>query len=524
MSRRIDARSSEFPSTIDADICIVGAGAAGVTIAANLERSGLKIVLLEAGALQLEGQTQHLYAADQTGLPYYDMTTCRLRYYGGTTNHWGGFCRENDRIDYEGRPDLGVPAWPVGYDDIKPFVNQAAGFLGLDVDGFDPAVKAKMHGLESTQLIENHSPAFLTKVFQISRRLRIHELYAEELDRQDNLDIVINANVTSLQLSSDGRRVIHVTAKALNREPFRVNARTFVLAAHAVESARLLLASDSVASEGIGNKYGHVGRYFMEHPYVISGLMFPTQKFPQLYNYEWARSKSINANLSFTEKTMREEGMLQYYCRFEPVYGYEHISEAASQLKSGFWSPGDLEALKSLGAVFGDIPNSARFAAAKLTGNPASLLAYKLDHRIEQAPNPSSTISLSDEIDAIGVRKAIVNWELNELDYHTFARGQEVVIREFKKNNIARFDAPPLTPDLINSSLKGHYHHIGTTRMSDSERTGVVDRNCRVHGVDNLYVGGSAVFPTSGYSGPTMMIIAFAMRLADHLSKLEVSA
>jgi choline dehydrogenase-like flavoprotein len=519
LSRHIDARSSETTQPIEADICIVGAGAAGVTLAANLEKSGLKVVLLEAGGLQMEGQTQSLYDAQQTGLRYYDMTSCRLRYYGGTTNHWSGYCRENDRIDYEGRPGLDVPKWPVGYDEIAPFVSQAARLLGLEPREFDPAIKAEKHGFEAAQLLERQSPAFTTKVFQISRRRRIHELYDGVLDRQENLDVFLNANVTHIQLAPGGQRVAHVEARAFGKPPFKVVAKSFVLAAHAVETARLLLASTDVMPQGIGNRHGHVGRYFMEHPYVISGLMFPTERFPHLYDYEWTKRRSLNVNLSFSEQTMRQEGMLQYYCRFDPIYGHEHINEAASRLKSDFWSPGNMTALKALGTVFGDVPNTARFVGAKLTDRPAAPVAYRLDHRIEQSPNPNSRITLSNEVDALGVRKVVLNWDLNDLDYRTFARGQEVLVREFSRLKIASFDAPALTPELIRKHVKGHYHHIGTTRMSDDETTGVVDRHCRVHGVNNLYIAGSGIFPSSGYSGPTMMIIAFAMRLAAHLKE-----
>lgn len=523
MSRRIDARVDEMPQHIEADICIVGGGAAGVTIASNLNGKNIKIVLLESGSSEMEGQTQQLYSMKQTGLQYFDMTTCRLRYFGGTTNHWGGYCRENDRIDYRGRPEKGVPKWPVGYDEIKPYVNRAAAFLGLDLDAFDPSVMARKFNLDDSQIIDKSNPVFETKLFQISRKLKIHELYSDELAENDSLDLVFNANVTNIRMSDDGRYVRRIEARAIGRPHFNVTAKIFVLAAHAVENARLLLASDDVISGGIGNENGHVGRYFMEHPQVVSGVMVPTKKFPQLYNYEWARRNNINANLSFTSDVMQREGMLQYYCRFDPVYGYEHISTSATYLKNEFWSPGDIDALAALGAVFGDIPNSFRYARSRVTGSPASPLAFKLDHRIEQAPNYNSYIKLSNEVDAVGVRKAVLNWELNDTDYHTFARGQEVLIREFEKDGLAKFQAPELTPELINRSVKGHYHHIGTTRMSDDARTGVVDRHCRVHGVDNLYVAGSAIFPTAGYSGPTMMIIAFSMRLAEHIGETVMS-
>lgn len=524
MSRNWDARDGDFPSAWETDICIVGAGAAGISLAANLADCGKRVLLLESGDERMEGRTQQLYAAEQTGLRYFDLTACRLRFFGGTTNHWGGFCRENDPIDYRGRPELGVPAWPVDYAEIKPYVDRAAAFLGLEAKGFDPAAAAAKVGVDPGEVLDTRSPAFLTKVFQISRRLRFQELYAEALAGQGNLDIVRNANLTAIRLGSDGRRVDHLEVRALGKEPFRVRAGLTVLATHAVEAARLLLASNDRIPEGIGNRSGAVGRFFMEHPNLISGLMFPTGRFPEFYDFRKAAARGINANLSFTERTMEEEGILQYYCRFRPVtdyrHGYEHIGEAADRLGEGFWSPADRESLRALGAVLGDLPNTLRYASARASGRPADLPVYELDHRIEQAPNPNSRILLGEECDALGVPKAVLHWDLGDLDYRTFDRGQAVVVREFTRLGLARFEAPPLTPERIRPAVRGHNHHIGTARMSDDPNTGVVDRDGRVHGVENLYVGGSAIFPTAGYSGPTMMILAFALRLAEHLHRL----
>lgn len=517
MARILDARTADLPTEIQAGICIVGAGAAGITLAVELARAGLQVLVLESGNMQLEGGTQRLYEMKQTGLRYFDMTTCRLRYFGGTTNHWGGYCRENDPIDYEGRPDIGVPAWPILYRDILPYVKRAGEFLGLSREGFDPLTNARAHNVSPGDLIEAKSSKFTTKVFQIARRRRVHDLYEEDLKRYSSIDILLNANVVHIQLSSDGGRVVSVDVRVIGGKSCRIRAGRFVLTTHAVEAARLLLASNDVHKEGIGNRHDHVGRYFMEHPQVVSGLMFPTENFPRLYNYHWALRHSLNANLGFSEEVLRAEDVLQYYCRFVPVYEHDLARDAVRHLKKAFWSPADISAIKSLGAVLGDVPNAMRFVSSRMGMDTGRIVAFRLDHRIEQAPNPSSRIVLTDELDDIGVRKAVLHWELNDLDFHTFRRSQQVLVDEFTRLGLARFDAPDLTADMVKQGVKGHYHHIGTTRMSSDPRNGVVDANCRVHGIDNLYVCGSGIFPTSGYSGPTMMIFAFAMRLADHL-------
>lgn len=519
MTQFIDARTATLSEPVHADVCIVGAGAAGITLAANLADSGLKVIMLESGAREIEGATQDLYEAEQTGIPYYDMTSCRLRFFGGTTNHWGGYCRENDPIDYAGRPDLGVPAWPLSYDQIAPYVTQAAKQLGLTREGFDPHLQAARHGFSDKDLLESHSDDFVSKVFQISVRRRFQELYADTLAKQTNVDLYLNANVTQLNVNPQGNRIDGLTVRALGRPPFQVKAKRYVLAAHAVENARLLMAADEVVPGGLGNKSGQLGRNFMEHPYVESGLLFPSPSFPRFYDADTLGRLHLNANLSFSEKAMRREGMLQYYCRFRPLYGYEESLKALSTLKSGFWAPADMRTLDAVGTVLRQPTESARLVASRAGLMRPKPIAFLLDHRIEQSPNPDSRITLSSERDELGVRKVVLHWSLSDLDCHTFAKGQEVTIRELTRLQAGRFEAPPLTPALVRAHAKGHYHHIGTARMAASERDGVVDVNTKVFGMANLYVAGSAIFPTSGYSGPTMMVIAFAIRLAEHLKQ-----
>jgi choline dehydrogenase-like flavoprotein len=516
MANYIDAREA-LPSDIQADICIIGGGAAGVTLAVTLlAKTKLKVVLLEAGSHQLEGATQQLYNARQTGLPYYNMAACRLRYFGGTTNHWGGYCRENDEIDYEGRPDLGVPAWPIDYKDVVPYVNQAMALMRLSVEEFDPAVKAARYGVRRDQLIDSMSDDLQTKVFQIVQKRRIHDLYGEAL-AQSALDIYLNANVTHLQMDPGGSRVTEVKVRTLSGRSSTVKARTFVLCTHAVENARLLLASNDVLPTGIGNRSDHVGRYFMEHVYVQSGLLYPSRKLSPLYNRTWASNRGLNCNLGFSAQAMRREKLMQYYCRFVPIYRDEAMLDAVAHIAGRFWSPASLKTIEALKTVAGDLPGAARLISSRARHGAAEPVAYELDHRIEQAPNPASRVTLGPATDALGVPEIVLHWELSELDYHTFARGQELIKESVTRLGLGRVDAPPLTPDMVRANAQGHYHHIGTTRMSARAADGVVDPNCRVHGVDNLYIGGSSIFTTAGYSGPTMMIVAFALRLAEHL-------
>jgi choline dehydrogenase-like flavoprotein len=520
MTQFLDARRPEVPDNLIADICIVGAGAAGMTLAMQLAAAGIDVLLLESGGESIDADTQGLYAAEQAGVDYFDLASCRLRFLGGTTNHWAGYCRENDLIDYAGRPELGMPAWPVGYDDIRPYVERAARSLGLDMAGFEPAAVAARSGYGVDGLVDRQSRTLQTKVFQVSSRLRFREVYAVDLRRAPNLRPVLFANVTHLQLDNAGRTVDSLTVRTLNQRQIRVKARSVVLCAHAIENARLLLASNDVHRAGVGNDSGHVGRHFMEHPVVESGLMFPSARFSRLYDQGATRRLGINANISISDRAMREHGMLSYYCRFSPVVAADETLAAIDTLGAGFWRPADLATIQALGRVLADIPGVLRYVDDRKLGTgfiPAK--AYRLQHRTEQAPTGLSRVTLSSRRDRLGSPRAKLEWRLSDLDHKTIATGQALVAKEFTRLGLGSFRLAELTPRLIDASVQGHNHHAGTTRMAESAQDGVVDRNCRVHGVDNLYVAGSSIFPTIGYAGPTMMLIAFAMRLGDHLTQ-----
>jgi choline dehydrogenase-like flavoprotein len=146
----------------------------------------------------------------------------------------------------------------------------------------------------------------------------------------------------------------------------------------------------------------------------------------------------------------------------------------------------------------------------------------RLQCRAEQYPEPDSRITLSDQLDALGLRKACIDWHLSELERKTARRMVETVGAEFERLNLGKLELSDwMRPEIEDwrSWVKEGNHHSGATRMADDPRQGVVDRNCRVHGIENLYISSSSVFPTTGTANPTFTIIALAIRLADHLKQ-----
>ena len=519
MTRFMDARTDDVGETLDASICIIGAGAAGITLARELSKTIAGVLLIEAGDLQIDGETQGLFAGRQIGLRYHNLISCRLRYFGGTTNHWSGYCRANDPIDYEGRAELNLPRWPVDGQELGPYIKEAGATLNVDSVHFDPRATLNDRGLNSETLAEDQSSILQTKIFQLSNRLRLGPLYHDVLSEQRNLRTVLNLNLTHIQLAAHGRHICHIECKTLNDKTVRVTAKTFVLCCHAIENARQLLIANDVVNTGIGNAGDHVGRYFMDHIYVRASNWIPSAFFPRIYDRQFASKTNLNANISFTDSHIRGQSLLQYYCRFNPVYISNETFDALRSVQAGAFRPGDLSFLRDVGRIAGEAVGSARLMLSRTGWAYAAPDYFSMEHRLEQAPNPLSRILISDRKDALATPIADLDWRVTEDDLRSFRVGQAEVARELAALGWGRFQEEEITMDLVKERIVGHYHQIGTTRMSDDPRDGVVDRDCKVHGVENLYIGGSSVFPSAGYSGPTMMIIAFALRLSTHLKQ-----
>jgi choline dehydrogenase-like flavoprotein len=515
----LSANELDDGAVLEADVVVVGSGAAGLSLARKLGQQGEKVLLVEAGDLTLDGATQGLYRGEQLGVEYYDLSAFRLRYYGGTTNHWSGFCQRNDRIDYEGRLELDLPKWPVDDTELDPYITDAAKLLGLSGAPTDPEAALKTRNLSVQDLLDSRSSILRSKIFQFSFDRRLGPRFSDGLKQSKNIDVVLNLNARSIELSEDGGSVRHVSCATMSGKRVTIKGRFIALCCHAIENARLLLNSDSVHPEGVGNASGHVGRNFMEHPHLFSSLFFPTSAFPVIYDRKFLAARGQNLNLSMTDDTLRRERLLHYYCRFNPVFVDQDADDALSSLKGDPWRAGDMAFLQDVAEVVSGLGGIVQRAAMRRGFWNATAPVYRLEHRIEQSPNPNGCIVLSDKHDRLGDRIADLDWQFSDHDVDTFERGQRLIAKELAALGMGRVALEPIDRSRVEAEAKGHYHHIGLTRMSDDLASGVVDRHCKVHGVDNLYIGGSSIFPTAGYSGPTMMIMGFALRLADHLSE-----
>jgi choline dehydrogenase-like flavoprotein len=519
----IDFRSLGNHSVIEADLCIIGAGAAGITVAREFLNSKLRVVVIESGGLEPDPETQSLYRGENVGFSYFPLETARLRFFGGTTNHWNGQCSPLNEMDFQERPWVPHSGWPITKADLDPFYRRAHAIVGLGAYIYNDDVW-RMLEVDAPHL----DPTKLEiRFWQYSRRLRFGQVYRQDMQNAQDIHVYLHANLLNIRTNHDGSVVDSIEIRSLDGKSGKVKAKAFVLAAGGIENARLLLLSNRIEPMGIGNRFDLVGRFFMEHPEIDCGVALPIDpvRFLETYRRQWLDDLIYWPGFRISPERQKEEktlncGAMIFYT-MDPDSGIKAMLDVASSIKRTGKLPDSL--WTKLWNVLTDLDDVAAGAYSHFVDKKEPLGEPKLVRILgisEQAPNPQSRVYLSDQKDRFGLNRARLDWQLTDLDKRGLSLLPELLGTEFGRLNLGRVRLA----DWLQSNgfeaakeLHGGFHHMGTTRMSDNPRKGVVDRNCRIHGNANLYIAGSSIFPTSGYTMPTLTIVALAVRLADHL-------
>jgi choline dehydrogenase-like flavoprotein len=517
----IDFRTDALRA-VDTDLCIIGAGAAGITIARSMLGAGLDVCLVESGGYDFEPETQALYASESVGLPLgFDLDASRLRFFGGTTNHWGGGCIPLFDMDFRERQWAPHSGWPITRTDLDPYYQRALEVCQLGAKLFNE--DSRTDG--STPVLWD--PARLVNIEALGgSTVHFGEAYRAELERAGNVRVLLFANLVELQTNDANSVVRQARFRTLDGKEGIVRARCFVLACGGVENARLLLLSDTAAPRGLGNEHDLVGRFFMDHPSARLGILatedtdHPAIRKRVLTEQELTHVPDIRLSNAVQEK----QGLLG--ARFRLSYredsipdGVRAMRELEAGLRGGNSSGVSAKTVLRIAADLGDvIPGLYSWLRGR-----SVVEAHHVDCHIfiEQAPNPDSRVTLSDDLDALGQRKVRLDWRLTELDRQTSLSAAMLFGAELARANLGRLQLDPwlLPGGDVYSAFAGVAHHLGTTRMADDPRNGVVNGDGRVHGVDNLFVAGSSVFPTGGCTWPTFTIVALALRMSDHLRR-----
>ena len=454
-----------------------------------------------------------MYDLATTALPVGNVT--RVRALGGTTNVWWGGSALLEEIDVAPRPWLGVPGWPLGRDELLPFYARGCRILGIP-DLTEVRTDRFRDGKGFLVQTEDLGVATL---YWPRRALRFSDALgrAARLDR--GLDPYLFAHVTRLVPTADRGAVESVEVRTLAGGTFTVRPGVVVLACGGIENARLLLASAADAGGGFGNDRDVVGRYYMDHPKGVLGrITLDPARATLLHPGYWdSRPGRFRLGIRLSPTRQEDEGLLDAYLRFHPVLTTEGSgTEALRALRRH-----PASAVRSR-AVMRDLvagmPDLARFARFKIT-NRGSVGSAEIHNFLEQAPRPENRVTLSDRVDRFGTPLPQLTWSIDERERQTIRRLHALLDVDLRRRGFGAVDGPLISGDDEPWGIDGDAsHHMGTTRMGDDPSTSVVDRTCRVHGLTNLYVAGSSVFPTAGYANPTLTIVALALRLADHLA------
>lgn len=535
----INANDLVSGGEVETDICIIGAGAAGISIAAQFLAGPLRVAILEGGGLELEPSSQDIYAAEAgRGIPYPALDEVRFRYFGGSTGveGWGGWCKPFDAFDFEPRPGIEWSGWPISREDLDPYYEAAHSVLGLgpfeySVDAWDRELETGL-GLPKlgTGRVE-------TELCQLGPPTRFGQEYRERFANNGFVSVYLNGSAVQLEMDAAGDRVVAVQVRTLGGASFRVRAKQFVVAAGGIENARILLASD------VGNTHDLVGRFFMDNPMVWAGEIILTEpgRWTELFDpHGKMRKRNRNSNGTFDRSLVaagirldpevhQSEVLLNYRAWLSPFFSGDQ-TPAMDSARRLYWDliknrtiPRNLST--HLWRVIRGLPDVVQALFSRVAKRRSKNRRYLLVNVLEQDPNPDSRIMLGSTKDALGVRRVILDWQMGPAVRRTLRRAHEIIAEELQVAGVGTLEKPFTGPDEDGwkTPPMTTWHHIGTTRMAADPHRGVVDADCKVHGVSNLYVAGSSVFPTAGNDMPTLTIVALALRLAEHLKGLQDS-
>jgi choline dehydrogenase-like flavoprotein len=514
--------------TIDADLCIIGAGAAGISIAHSFVGQRTRVCLVESGGFDFEAETQDLYAGTSIGLPV-ALDSGRLRMFGGTTNHWGGRCVPFSPAELAKRSWVPYSGWPISSETLQPYYDRARSICGFTQPRLERDDMFRLLNLDTTLAATGDvEPLFLPFApHEGAIYWNFGTSYRDELEKAENIRVLLHGNLVGFDTDATARHVERIRLRDLAGKSASVSARYFVLCTGGIENARLLLLPGDHAPSGIGNSRDLVGRFFMQHPRVVkAATIAASERFSPLQDFynDFIGPDGVQyaVGVTLSDQAQRRAQILSCSATFEyegdPEAGSTAAQDIWRKLRDGRWAD-DLGT--KVWRVIRDLPGFASSAERWVRSGRHPLLPLmttSVTVELEQLPDPDSRVTLGAERDALGLPRVETDWRISDLERETARQFMVALGAYLGARGLGRLRVEPALEqpgDAWAEAVNETYHYLGTTRMAADPSQGVVDIDCRVHGMDNLFVAGSSVFPTGGYANPTLTITALALRLAD---------
>lgn len=512
----------------EADVCVMGAGAAGITLANEFLKKGLTVCILEAGCEKPDHDVQKYASAKNVSSPYPNPSNSRVRMLGGTSNHWANNTSPLSPIDFEKRDGLPRSGWPIKFQDLEGYYELAAEYCGTGRDGYDLDSWHEKFGISPT--IKTSGKLKLNIAKAAVPPTRFYKSHGAELVNSDNVKLIKFAQVTDLEMDING-----VVNKAIISSPagkiHKVEASEFIMAFGGLENARMLIHFNNKNKNRMGNKYDNVGRNFMDHPTLRAAHIYTTDpsKFSMFKGEMTPDYKRFVLNFfELSENVLKEKQLTNLRLPLDEA-NREQLSHGISSFHllkeklSGKNISGDVAShitkmVMDIDVVANTISKKVR--DREIIESAHDFAGFQVPLMMEQTAHRDNRVYLSNKNDRYGIPKLSIDWKVHKEDRDRLWRGLDVFSSEIGALGLGRVRSlKERESRLFGDQIGFGHHHMGTTRMSDSVEDGVVDSEQRVFGVKNLSIAGCSVFPTGGHVPPTLTIVAMSIRLADIVAK-----
>lgn len=530
------------------DVCVVGAGPAGLTLALEMERLGKSVLVLESGGLVANQKQQSLSTADILDPDSHDdMQIAVSRRLGGTSNLWAGRCVPFDPIDFEPRPHVPEASWPIDLDDVSQHYQKASAYLSGGETNFVDLIPGI--SIDETEFS-------YTRLERYSNCPAIQVAHRQKLKQSQAIDIRLNSTLVDVVLDEKNE----VTALEVARpdgEVHTIPTRTLVLACGGLETTRMLLAMQKKKAGLFGGEEGALGKYYMGHVTgEVADIVFTNKRFESAFGYyvdgdgnyvrrrfvpsDDLQSREALSNIAFwpvvppISDADHQSGILSllFLALATRLFGSLFIAEVIRKKHV----PDGVDKIPHLLNVAKELPGATGygisflykryFSKSRIPGFfiPNRGHRYGLSYHAEQCPRRDSKVYLSDKLDRFGLPSLVIDLRFSQEDAVAVLRSHKLFSDWLAKHEIGRVEyrAPEeLLIDEILAVASQGTHQIGTARMGTNRTTAVVDGNLRTFDVRNLFLLSSAVFPSSGQCNPTLTISALGVRLSQHLARHE---